>query len=188
MSIPPAGKDLESLVARRVNIKIVGVFVCGIVVGAAATYLIVRPTPARHPLAMSDEEYEQAAARAKKIQSASFLRGVAQAIMLKSQRDDAWRPPGSEAELIEELVAEDFLPTNFLEPWPGGDGRPPGEPPFYLVGTVEDVARLDGTAVLLYEHPSHHGGDGGSVVYADTRTETFDGEAFTAAIAALRSE
>lgn len=137
---------------------------------------------------MTAEERHAAQVNVDLVKASVLLRGVAQACMWKLSNDEDWTLPDSVFELIEELSADDVISREHYDEWPGGERRPPGEPPFYIVGTAEDIARRDPRAVLFYEHPAHHPEGGGSIVYADTLTETFGPAAFAEAIAAFKSE
>ena len=165
-------------------------FTIGAGLGSLFTYSLMssnNSSNATHPFAMTDEEREVAQAQTDLLKAATLLRGVAQGIIWKHGDTEDWLLPESEHDLIEQLVADNVFDREYFDTWPGSDRRPAGEPPFYIVGTTEAVAHVDGNTVLLYEHPAHHPGGGGSIVYANTHTETLERDAFAAVIAAFES-
>jgi hypothetical protein len=167
--------DRKSLVAGAM------IFAVGLGSGVLLTRAL---TPARGPFGMTGAQYEEARERADLLKASSHMRGVAQAVLAKQSNDPDWTLPPSETELIEILVQNDMITREMIDTWPGTANRPAGEPPFYVVGTLEDVAARDPEAVLLVEHPAHHGGEGGSIVYADTTTVQVDQESLERALEA----
>lgn len=151
--------------------------------GIGTGFLISRiQLPARGLFGASAAQYEAARQQAELLRAGSHLRGVAQAIMVMHGNDPNWALPPTEAELIEVLVENDMITRDMIDDWPGTANRPAGEPPFYVVGTLADVAARDPDAVFLVEHPAHHRGEGGSIVYADTNTVQVNQESIERAL------
>jgi len=160
---------------------IIGAIVFG--VGFGAGMLVNRVmTPKPGPLGFTAEQRAEAQDRAERIKAGAHLRQIAQAIISMHSNDPEWTLPASETDLINQLIAANIISRELIDDWPGGTKRPIGEPPFFLVGTIEQISARDGTAVLLVEHPAHHGEAGGSLVYADTSTKLVDPQSLQRAI------
>jgi hypothetical protein len=173
--------------SKRPLITGIVILLIGAAVGSAVTWAIMRAAEPDNPFGMSDEAYEAAQRRAGLLKSATLLRGVAQAMYMKHKQESEWSLPHDELALIAELIDGEYLSPDVLDDWPGGENRRVGEPPFYVVGTIEGVANLDADVVLLYEHPAHHPEGGGSIAYADTHVETLEPDAFRARIRDLQA-
>jgi hypothetical protein len=173
--------------SRRPLILGIVIFLVGAAAGSVVTWAVVRATQPNNPFGLSDEAYEAAQRKARSLKAATHLRAVAQVIYLKHDREPDWTLPDDEFDLIAEFIDGNYINRDMIDEWPGSEHRPAGEPPFYVVGTIEDVANLDAEAVLLYEHPAHHPVAGGSIVYADTHTETLEPDAFRTRIRALQT-
>jgi len=161
---------------------IVGAIIFGL--GFGAGMLFNRAvTPERGPLGLTAEHRAEAQDRAERIKAGVHLRQIAQAVVSMRSDDPEWTLPATETDLIDQLIEADIISRDIIDDWPGGMNRPAGEPPFFLVGTIEQVAARDGSALLLVEHPAHHGEAGGSIVFADTSTELVDPQSLHRAIA-----
>lgn len=161
---------------NRMNAKtlVVGAAIFGVGFGAGMLVARVTSPPQPGPFGASAEQLEQARKRAGLIKAGTQLRQIGYAIFSMHNNDPEWTPPPTESALIDLLIQHDMLTHDMIDDWPGGMNRPAGEPPFYLVGTIDQVAAREPEAVLLVEHPAHHGDAGGSIVYADTSTEQVD--------------
>ena len=168
--------------SRRTLVIAIVALAIGAGLGSLLTFALMRSNRPGHPLAMSAAQFEAAQERADLVKASVLLRSVAQGCLMQHDADRDWTLPESAFDLIDQLIASDMLAREYLDTWPGHERRPAGEPPFFIVGTIGDLADRDRDAVLLYEHPAHHPGGGGSIVYADTRTETLERAAFAAAI------
>lgn len=162
-------------------------FLAGTALGSLLTWTMQNEPKPTGPFNITPQQRAQAAQKSDRLRAANMLRNVAQAIIVKHREDPAWTLPDSASELLRTFITENRLGEEFRDNWPGGDNRPVDDPPFFIVGTIEDVEALGPEAVLLYEHPDHHSElGGGSIVYANTHVVELEADAFRRRIEELR--
>ncbi|MCP3905875.1 MAG: hypothetical protein GY715_19805 [Planctomycetes bacterium] len=127
--------------------------------------------------------WTEARTNANRLMAQTRLKSVYQAAAIFARKTES-PLPGAAEQLLSRLLEAQYINRELLEDWPAPT---PGDPLFFYVpGYAEGLDALTRSdRIALYENPVNHAGHGGSVVYADARTEWLNAADLERAIAGI---